>query len=172
MPTTRLIRVDDAPALATLVTRNRDFFAPWEPQRDESYYTLDGQRAVIDALLSEYAHGFIVPRVIEEDGHLVGRITLNQIARGPFLSCRMGYLVDPAFNGRGIATAAVAQVLDLAFVHMGLHRVEAGTLVHNGASQKVLQRNGFTRFGLAPRYLKIAGSWQDHILFQRLADDD
>jgi len=38
--------------------------------------------------------------------------------------------------------------------------------VHNLGSQQVLQRNGFTLIGLAPRYLQIAGDWQDHLLFQ------
>jgi len=35
----------------------------------------------------------------------------------------------------------------------------------------VLRRTGFTLIGLAPRYLRIAGQWRDHLLFQRLADD-
>ncbi len=46
--------------------------------------------------------------------------------------------------------------------------MEAGTLVHNLGSQRVLERNGFVRFGLAPQYLRIAGRWQDHVLFQVL----
>jgi ribosomal-protein-alanine N-acetyltransferase len=58
----------------------------------------------------------------------------------------------------------------LSFGEYGLHRLQAGTLVHNHRSQQVLERNGFTRIGLAPRYLRIAGEWQDHLLFQRLAD--
>jgi len=36
----------------------------------------------------------------------------------------------------------------------------------------VLARNGFVRIGVAPSYLKIAGRWQDHVLFQRVADAD
>jgi ribosomal-protein-alanine N-acetyltransferase len=35
-------------------------------------------------------------------------------------------------------------------------------------SQRVLEHNGFLRFGLAPQYLRIAGRWQDHVLFQKL----
>ena len=58
----------------------------------------------------------------------------------------------------------------LAFHELGLHRLQADTLVHNAASQRVLARNGFTRIGLAPRYLRIAGRWQDHVLHQRLAE--
>ena len=59
----------------------------------------------------------------------------------------------------------------IAFTELGLHRVQAGTLLHNRGSQRVLERNGFTPIGVAPRYLHIAGRWQDHLLFQRLADD-
>ena len=51
---------------------------------------------------------------------------------------------------------------------LGLHRLEAGTLAHNTGSQRVLLKCGFTEIGLAPGYLKIAGEWQDHLLFQRL----
>jgi ribosomal-protein-alanine N-acetyltransferase len=49
-----------------------------------------------------------------------------------------------------------------------LHRLQAATLPHNAASRKVLQRSGFEEIGLAPAYLKIAGSWQDHVLYQRI----
>ena len=53
---------------------------------------------------------------------------------------------------------------------LGLHRLEAGTLPDNYASQRVLQKNGFERFGLARRLLLIDGTWQDHVLFERLSD--
>jgi ribosomal-protein-alanine N-acetyltransferase len=35
----------------------------------------------------------------------------------------------------------------------------------------VLEKNRFTRIGLAPRYLRIAGAWRDHLLFQRTGED-
>ena len=54
---------------------------------------------------------------------------------------------------------------------LGLHRVEAGTLLHNVASQQVLRHNGFLPFGVARDYLHIGGRWQDHVLFQLLATD-
>jgi ribosomal-protein-alanine N-acetyltransferase len=51
-----------------------------------------------------------------------------------------------------------------------LHRLEAGTLPDNFASQRVLEKNGFERFGLARRFLLIAGEWRDHVLFERIAE--
>jgi ribosomal-protein-alanine N-acetyltransferase len=54
----------------------------------------------------------------------------------------------------------------------GLHRVEAGTLLHNAASQRVLERCGFEYYGLAPKFLFIDGAWQDHKLYQRILHDN
>jgi [ribosomal protein S5]-alanine N-acetyltransferase len=166
---TRLISLDDAPVLAKLVQANRDFLAPWDPVRGEDYYTEGGQRAEILSSLSQHAQGLKLPHVIlAESGAVAGRINLNTIVRGAFQSASLGYWVAAADNGRGLATAAVRDMVRVAFGELSLHRVEAGTLVHNVRSQRVLERNGFVRFGLAPRYLKIAGRWQDHVLYQLL----
>ncbi|RQX01708.1 GNAT family N-acetyltransferase [Micromonospora globispora] len=169
MNVTRLITLDDAPALAELLVANRDFLAPWEPDRGEEYFTVEGQRAVIREVLQQHADGSVLPHVILGDaGAVVGRITLNGIVRGCFQSCSMGYWVSAAANGRGLATGAVGELVRLAFDELGLHRVQAETLPHNVRSQRVLARHGFVRYGLAPAYLKIAGRWQDHVMFQKL----
>jgi ribosomal-protein-alanine N-acetyltransferase len=169
--TTRLIAPGDAPALAELLHTNRDFLAPWEPLRPDEYFTADGQHTVIRNDLEQHAQGSNLPHVIIDDGgQVIGRITLNGIVRGAFQSCSMGYWVSASHNGRGFATAAVREMVQLAFAALGLHRVQAETLPHNVASQRVLERNGFVRFGVAPAYLKIAGRWQDHVMYQVLAD--
>ena len=167
MRATRLVTFDDAPVLAELLRVNRDFLAPWEPIRDDDDLTVEGQRATIRSALERYGQGITVPHVIlDESGRVVGRITLNDIVRGAFQSCHLGYWLSAAANGRGLATAAVRDMIRLAFGELGLHRIEAGTLLHNVRSQRVLERNGFVRFGVAPAYLKIAGQWQDHALYQ------
>ena len=169
MNATRLITLEDAPVLAELLRANRDFLAPWEPIRGEDYPTVDGQRTDIGAALERHEQGTALPHVIVEDsGRVVGRITLQGIVRGPFQSCSVGYWLSAADNGRGLATAAVRDIMRVAFDELGLHRIEAGTLLHNIRSQRVLERNGFVRFGVAPTYLKIAGDWQDHALYQVL----
>jgi ribosomal-protein-alanine N-acetyltransferase len=169
--TTRLVRFDDVPTITHLINVNRDFLAPWEPARDEEYFTEEAQLAIVDAGLAAHARGTAVPHVILDGDEVVGRINLNDIVRGPFQSCHLGYWVAQAANGRGVATAAVAAIARFAFEEMGLHRIQASTLVHNTASQKVLERNGFVRFGTAPQYLNIAGRWQDHVLFQLIAPE-
>ena len=96
---------------------------------------------------------------------------LSNLVRGPIQSANLGYWVDEARNGRGLATRAVHGLAELAFRELGLHRLEAGALVDNVASRRVLEKNRFTLIGLAPRYLRIAGAWRDHHRFQRTAED-
>lgn len=164
---TRLVTLDDAAELADALARNRAFLAPWDPVRPDGYFTERGQRVVLGAALQQHAAGACEPRVILDDvGEIAGRITLNGIVRGALQSCSVGYWVSEAVNGRGLATAAVGDVVGVAFDELGLHRVQGETLLHNVASQRVLERNGFVRFGTAPEYIEIAGRWQDHAMYQ------
>jgi ribosomal-protein-alanine N-acetyltransferase len=170
MTPTRPATLEDARALAELLRVNREFLAPWDPIREDDYYTVEGQLAVLRDALDRQEQGTAVTHVIvAEDGRVVGRITLSGIVRGPFQSCGVGYWVAGPDNGRGLATAALGHLKDLAFGELGLHRIEAGALPHNVRSQRVLERNGFVRFGVAPQYLSIAGQWQDHVMYQVLS---
>jgi [ribosomal protein S5]-alanine N-acetyltransferase len=154
--------------MASLAVENREFMRPFEPPRTESFYTAEGQLAAIEDVLDRHAQGTTLPHVITDSGRIAGRITLNGIVRGPFLSCSVGYWVSQDAGGRGLATAALGEIIGIAFGPLGLHRIQAETLLPNAASQRVLARHGFERIGLAPRYLHIGGEWQDHILFQLL----
>ena len=159
----RRLAPDDAPELARLLVANRTFLAPVEPLHAEDFFSPDGQRARIEAAEHLYA-------ILERDV-LVGTISLSNVVRGPFQSAHVGYWVDEMRNGRGLATRAVAELVDLSFTELGLHRLEAATLVDNGASRRVLEKNRFTRIGVAPRYLRVGGGWRDHVLFQRTVED-
>jgi ribosomal-protein-alanine N-acetyltransferase len=172
---TRIVSVQDAGELAAVLAENREFLAPWDARRDDRYFTAAGQRAALEDALDAYARGTMVPlAIIDGDGRIVGRVNINAIVRGAFQSADIGYWLSQASNGHGLATAAVADAIGVAFGQLGrggglgLHRLQAGTLLHNVRSQRVLTRNGFRPFAVAPHYLKIAGQWQDHILFHLL----
>ncbi|WP_329464925.1 GNAT family N-acetyltransferase [Streptomyces sp. NBC_01431] len=164
MITIRPAVLDDAAALAAALLRNREHMRPWEPHRADAFYTAAGQA---ERLSDVGAH-----RLVCADGdRIVGLATLSGVALGPFCSASLGYWVDAEYTGRGLATRAVEETCRLALDRLGLHRVEAGTVPHNTASQRVLRKTGFEEFGLAPRYLHIDGEWRDHRLFQRILHD-
>jgi ribosomal-protein-alanine N-acetyltransferase len=163
----RRLRADDAAALAALYAENRAYLAPFEPIRPEHFFTAEGQAEQIEAALSRDNE---LRYIVEVDGEMAGRVNVTNVARGPFCSGILGYWIAHRHAGRGAATTAVGRVVDACFGEHQLHRLEASTLVDNLASQAVLRRNGFTLIGLAPRYLRIAGEWRDHLMFQRVAD--
>lgn len=164
----RVLRRSDAGPLADAYRRNREHLAPWEPVRFEEFFTAEGQAASIESKLGLFIAGTDVPWVLVEGSRIIGVINLSGIVRGPFLSAHLGYWVDKDLTGLGIGSAAVEFALQTARNELGLHRLQASTLPHNAASQRILKRAGFEEIGLAAQYLRIAGSWQDHILFQRI----
>jgi ribosomal-protein-alanine N-acetyltransferase len=163
----RPVRPEDSEELAALYLANRDFLAPFEPVRPPDFFTADGQRERLQRQLDGETHPF----AILDDGAIAGTINVFHIVRESLQSCTIGYWIDGARNGRGLATGAVGEILVFAFEDLALHRVDAATLVDNVPSQRVLEKNGFERIGLARRFLRINDEWRDFFLFQRLADD-
>ena len=164
----RVLKASDTELMCAAYRRNREHLAPWEPLRAEEFFTVDGQMVSVQSKLALFIAGSDIPWVLTDGEQIVGLMTLSGIVRGPFLSAHLGYWVDKDYNGRGIGSAAVAFAVAAARDELGLHRLQAATLQHNAASRRILVRSGFTEIGVAPAYLKIAGSWQDHLLFQRL----
>jgi [ribosomal protein S5]-alanine N-acetyltransferase len=161
----RPLRADDAAELAALYLANRNFLAPFEPVRPPEFFTAEGQRERLARQLADDTHPFAVL-----DGNAIaGTINLFHIIRESLQSGTIGYWVDGARNGRGLATGAVGEIVAYAFGDLDLHRVEAATLVDNVPSQRVLEKNGFERIGLARRFLRINDDWRDFFLYQRIA---
>ncbi|WP_053351502.1 GNAT family N-acetyltransferase [Leucobacter musarum] len=164
----RLLQRDDAEELARAYVRNRDHLAPWEPARSDEFFTEAWQQEDIGQRIAAGEAGTAFSFGLFSAGEVVGRFNLAGVVHGPFESAGLGYWVDQRWEGRGLATATVRALLDWARAELGLHRVEASTLVHNLGSQRVLAKAGFEQIGYAPKYLNIAGSWQDHHLYQVL----
>jgi ribosomal-protein-alanine N-acetyltransferase len=164
--------LDDARPLARLYVREREFLTPFEPDRPPAFFTTAGQREALLVTEAMRATGAGERWLILADGEPVGVVALANVSRGAFQNATMGYWVAQGHNGRGVASRAVGLATGLAFEMLGLHRVEASTLVDNVGSRRVLARNGFRLCGLSPRYLHIGGAWRDHVHLARTAEDD
>lgn len=162
----RVLRPDDASMLTAAYLRNREHLAPWEPIRSEEFFTEQFQRQDIEHRLKAVQAEESFPLALVSGQEIVGRFNLAGITRGPFQNAGLGYWIDREYQGRGLAAATVRMIVQEARDEIGLHRIEASTLMRNAASQRVLLKNGFQLIGMAPRYLQIAGEWQDHNLYQ------
>lgn len=161
----RPLELADAPALLELRTRNRAFLEPWEPLRDERFYTLEAQEELVRDAVAARAADRALPFVVTLDDTVIGGVNLNALVRGVFENAYLGYWIDEAHGGRGHATDAVRQAVSFAFERAGLHRVQAAVIPRNAPSIRVLEKAGFREEGYAQRYLLIGGRWEDHRLF-------
>jgi ribosomal-protein-alanine N-acetyltransferase len=166
----RRLEVADAEALLEMLVRDRAFLDQWEPTRRDTFYKLETHQRRLEALQGDESFADFGIFLAAGD-ELVGRIQLSGISRGPFENAYLGYFVSERHNGRGYATEAVRQAVDVAFGELGLHRVQAAVVPRNLASIRVLEKAGFREEGLALRYLQIAGVWEDHKLYAVTAEE-
>jgi len=97
------------------------------------------------------------------DGAFAGEINLSSIQRGPFQNAYVGYWIDEARAGQGLAPEALVVVLRFAFEDLGLHRVQIAIIPRNSSSRRVVQKLDVRSEGVAERYLEIDGVWEDHL---------
>jgi ribosomal-protein-alanine N-acetyltransferase len=161
----RPIVPDDAEEMLALVLANRAHLEPWEPLRNESWYTLEGQRAVLVRAVEQRESGQGYRFALVAGARIVGTVGLNEVVRGSFQNAYLGYWVAAASTGRGFATEGVRLTARFAFEEAGLHRVQAAVMPRNAASIRVVEKVGFRLEGQALRYVRIAGVWEDHLLF-------
>jgi ribosomal-protein-alanine N-acetyltransferase len=83
----------------------------------------------------------------------------------------IGYLINPAYQRRGLATEAVSAMLDFCFGEMGLHRVQAFIHPDNSASRRLAEALGFGSEGLLRDNLRVGDEWRDDMLYSRLKTD-
>jgi ribosomal-protein-alanine N-acetyltransferase len=163
----------DYGAWAELRAQSREFLTPWEPTWSSTELTKVSFRRRLRHyardLREDLGYAFFLFR--DSDEALLGGLTLSNVRRGVTQACTLGYWVGAPYAGQGYMTAAVSAVVPFVFDTLRLHRLEAACLPHNEASRRLLERTGFRREGLARRYLKINGIWQDHLLYALVEDD-
>lgn len=163
----------DYAAWAELRAMSRAHLVPWEPQ----WAADELSRASYKLRLRYYAResredlGYAYFIFRTGDDCLLGGLTLSNVRRGVSQSASLGYWMGLPHIRRGHMKAAVNAIVGHAFETLRLHRIEAACLPANEGSVRVLEACGFVREGLARRYLRINGVWQDHLLFARIIDD-
>jgi len=169
----RAPQMGDFPRWADLREQSRGYLTPWEPIWPSDDLTRSGFRRRLrryaEDAAADRAYPFLVFR--ETDDALLGVVTLANVRRGIVQAGTIGYWVGQPYSGHGVMTAALRVLLPTLFGELNLHRVEAACIPTNTPSIRVLEKCGFTREGLARRYLCINGIWQDHLLYGMLHED-
>jgi [ribosomal protein S5]-alanine N-acetyltransferase len=130
-------------AVLAFELENRAYFARSINDRgDEFYEAFSGHH---DAFLAEQDAGVCAFYVlVDRDRSVVGRFNLYDLEDG---AARVGYRVAERVAGRGVATEALRDLCRKAAIDHGLRVLNAETSRANVASQRVLEKAGFTATG-------------------------
>ncbi|MDB5250316.1 MAG: family N-acetyltransferase [Segetibacter sp.] len=82
------------------------------------------------------------------NGNIAGSIGVTPKEDVYRKSIEIGYFVGEAYWGKGIATLAVAQMMEYIKTNFEVVRIYAEVFGHNKASMKVLKKNGFHLEGI------------------------
>jgi len=157
-----------APRLLGFAIENDAHLARWEPPHPDGFFTESFWRRRLDRSREELARGeslrFTIADRNDPDGPILGHCNFNQIVRGAFQACYLGYSVDHRWQGKGIMFEALERATAFIFGPMRLHRIMANYIPTKERSGRLLRRLGFQVEGYARDYLFIHDAWRDHVL--------
>jgi RimJ/RimL family protein N-acetyltransferase len=122
-----------------------------------------------------------VTLAVEQDGVVIGDLYLHVedawaqtevIQAAQSVQAEIGYVFDPEYGGRGLATEAVAGMLVICFEHLGLRRVVANCFADNTPSWRLMERLGMRREAHAVSESRHrSGRWLDGYSYALLAEE-
>jgi ribosomal-protein-alanine N-acetyltransferase len=166
------LSLDTTNKLFDFEIENRSYFKTIGLSRSDAYYDRNSFQEILKCLVEEQEKGIhYMYLVMNEQDEVIGRINLTDVIRGPLNKAELGYRIHEKHQGKGVATAAVEQILTQANSVHKLHRIEAGTSPHNIGSQTVLTKNGFRFVGTYTQYIFNGDEWTDSMLFEKVIDE-
>lgn len=165
----RPLTEEDVPELFALVDANREYLRPWLPWLDTTRREEDVRAFVVDAC-RKAAEGASVQFAIVEAGRIAGVIGFHEIDR-PHAQVGIGYWVAEDRQGRGLVTSAVQTLVKMAFVQLGLNRVEIHVATENARSRAIPERLGFRHEGLLRQAERLYDRFMDLDAYSLIAAD-
>ena len=145
---------------------NMSYLKPWEPTWNihelERSHFVKRVRFFEKLSINDEAYSFLIFE--KPNLQLIGEININNVQRGVVQSCSIGYWISENKMGLGLMSEAISLIKEFSFDELELHRIEAACLEKNQRSLNTLKKNHFNIEGVAKKYLKINGKWQDHVL--------
>ncbi len=85
--------------------------------------------------------------------------------------CELSYNIHSSYHNQGIVTKAIEKAIAYCFNVMGVVRIESQLEQVNIASIRVLEKNGFTKDGILPKYRRYKNNSHVDVLMMSITDD-
>ena len=130
-------------------------YLTWFPHPDREY-----TREYLQYLGNRYSAGMFYDWAViyEPDCKMVGTCGFTAF-NCTSDSAEVGYVLNPEYWGKGIATEALTRVLRFAFEELKLNRVEARFMEDNDRSRRVMEKVGMTFEGVLREAMLIKGNY-------------
>jgi len=150
-----------------LTDRNRTMLRNWLPWVDSTKEAKD-TRDFLTEQLTLFAEAKALHSTIFYDGKIAGVLGFNSID-AQNMSGHIGYWLSAEFQGKGIMTESVRELMNIGIEFYSLERFEIRCAVGNLKSRAIPERLGFTNEGTIRRAEKVYDKWFDHIVYGKLA---
>lgn len=143
-------------------------WAPWCPPD----YSMSHCKPWLESRAAAWSDGKEYDFVILDttDGSVLGGCALNDINRTHNFA-NLGYWVRTSRTRQGVATAATRLVAKFGFEDLGFTRLEIVAAIGNAASQRVAEKAGATREGVARNRHIVRDRVYDAIMYSLVPDD-
>lgn len=130
-------------------------YLTWKPHPDDAY-----TREYLQYLGGRYHVGMFYDWAIvyEPDRKMVGTCGFTSFQCSSDCA-EVGYVLNPSYWGRGIASEALSRVLQFAFEDLGVNRVEARFMEGNTRSRRVMEHVGMTFEGMLREAMLVKGKY-------------
>lgn len=108
--------------------------------------------------------------VVEHEGAVIGDLAI-WLNDDTGQKAEIGWVFSPQAAGKGFAAEAAAALIDAAFTHHDLHRIEAQMDARNDASARLCERLGMQREAHLRENWWMKGEWTSTLVYGVLASE-
>lgn len=142
-------------------------FLLWEPHISQRF-----TRSYLKFIQSQYSSGNFYDWAVTlaDSGKMIGTCGFASIDEEN--NCgEIGYVLNPQYWGKGLATEALLRVMRFGFDYMDLHRVYVRIMEHNTASERVAEKCGMRHEATLKSSLLVKGEYRTIKIYALLRDE-